>query len=365
MSGPLLAAVRRRWPRPRVGEPTPPQPTIPPVVDAGPLQPLLDDPTVSDVLVNGPGPVWIDRGAGPVRTTWRLDDARRLRELATRLAAGCGRRLDDAHPFVDARLPDGTRLHAVLPPIAVDGPFLSLRPHRRRTLDLAALHRAGSLPGGSADLVRAVITSRHPFLVTGGTGTGKTTLLAAMLAAVPGHERVVVVEDAAELAPRHPHTVCLQTRGRNVEGAGGIGMSHLVREALRMRPDRIVIGECRGTEVVDLLTALNTGHDGGCGTLHANSPADVPARLTALALPAGLTGSALRALLAAAVHIVIHMRREGGRRFVAEIGVLDAAGPGDGLTVVPGWRHDATPVPGHRALRRMLRSAGPGQPVTP
>ena len=267
------------------------------LVGAGPLADLLADPATTDVVVNGPDDVRVDRGAGWELTTVRFADDSAVQRLARRLATAAGRRLDDAHPHVDARLVDGTRLHAVLAPIAASGTCLSLRVLRPARHDLAALAAAGSLPGSAQSVVRAVLDARLAFLVSGGTGSGKTTLLSAMLAAVPHHERVVTVEDAEELRPPHPHLVRLVARQANVEGAGTISLRDLVRQALRMRPDRLVVGEVRGAEVVDLLAALNTGHDGGAGTVHANTAGDVPARLEALAALGGVGRAALHAQL--------------------------------------------------------------------
>lgn len=300
---------------------------------AGPLEPLLRDPGVTDVLVNHPDEVWVDGDAGLRRADVTFPDEAAIRRLAQRLASSAGRRLDDAAPYVDARLRDGTRLHAVLPPVAPDGPCLSLRLPRRRASTLAELVTAGSMPEEGASLLHALIAARLAFLVTGGTGTGKTTLLSALLSLV-GDERLLLVEDSAELNPSHTHVVRLESRPPNVEGTGGVTLHQLVRQALRMRPDRLVVGEVRGAEVVDLLAALNTGHEGGCGTLHANTAADVPARLEALAVAAGLTREALHSQVAAAVHAVVHLVREGTRRRVAEVCVLQRSA--DGLvTAVP------------------------------
>jgi pilus assembly protein CpaF len=215
------------------------------LVGAGPLAPFLADPQVTDVLVNGRD-VWIDRGAGLERVSSVVGGADEVRKLAQRLAAGCGRRLDDACPYVDARLPDGTRLHAVLPPVATTGPYLSLRTFRQRPFRLDELVDQGTVPRAVAPLLAGVVAARLAYLVTGGTGSGKTTLLNTLLGLVPGTERIVVVEDASELRPVHPHVVALQARTSNVEGAGSVGLSDLVRQALRMRPDRLVVGECRG-----------------------------------------------------------------------------------------------------------------------
>jgi pilus assembly protein CpaF len=295
------------------------------LVGAGPLQPLLAEPEVTDVLVNGPDAVWVDRGRGLERAAVRFPDADAVRRLAQRLAAAAGRRLDDARPWADARLPDGTRLHAVMPPVAVGSPCLSLRVVRQRAFGLAELAAAGTVPPGGERLLRAVLDARLSFLITGGTGSGKSTLLATLLGLVPPQERIVLVEDSAELRPAHPHVVRLETRPANQEGAGRIELRELVRQALRMRPDRLVVGEVRGHEVTELLGALNTGHEGGCGTLHANAAADVPARLEALGSAAGLERAALHSQLAAALSVVLHLVRDrgSGQRRIAEIHVLE------------------------------------------
>jgi len=319
---------------------------------AGPLEPLLRSPGVTDILVNGPRQVWLDRGAGLERCSVRFPDDDAVRRLAVRLAAAAGRRLDDAAPWVDVGLPDGTRLHAVLPPVSGSGTCLSLRVLRRRALDLGALAAAGALPGAGERLVRAVLSRRLAFLVTGGTGSGKTTLLSALLGAVDPAERLVICEDAAELTPQHPHVVRLLTRPPNVEGGGLVSLRDLVRQALRMRPDRLVVGEVRGPEVADLLAALNTGHDGGCGTLHANRPAEVPARLEALGVAAGLNRQAVHSQAAAAVAVVLHLRRTPSGRRLEEIGVFRRAG--DLVVVEPGWRADGGPCSAADRLEELL-----------
>jgi pilus assembly protein CpaF len=302
---------------------------------AGPLEPLLADPEVTDVLVNGPFEVWVDRGSGLQRSAVAFADAASVARLAQRLAAAAGRRLDAAQPTVDARLPDGVRLHAVLPPISPAGPLISLRIARSRAFTLDELQERATVTGEMARLLRDVVRKRLTFLVTGGTGSGKTTLLSSLLSEVAPEERIVLVEDSGELRPTHPHVVRLEARQANVEGTGRVDLRELVRQALRMRPDRLVVGEVRGAEVVDLLAALNTGHDGGCGTVHANSPEALPARLEALALAAGLGRPALHSQLSAAVQLVVHVARgRDGDRRVAALSVLDRSG--DGLVgVVP------------------------------
>lgn len=294
------------------------------VVGAGPLEPLLGLSGVTDVLVNGPGRVRIDRGRGLEETSVVLGSEEECRRLAQRLVASGGRRIDDAAPWADVRLPDGTRCHAVLAPIAQPGTAISLRVPRHGGFSLSELYDAGALTDEGRDLLGQVVGNRLAFLVSGGTGTGKTTLLSALLGTVDPAERIVVVEDAAELRPDHPQVVGLEARPPNLEGAGAVVLRDLVRQALRMRPDRLVVGEVRDAAVVDLMAAMNTGHEGGCGTLHANSAADVPARVEALALTAGLGRAAAHSQLSSALDLVLHVVRDRatGHRRLGEIAVL-------------------------------------------
>jgi pilus assembly protein CpaF len=292
------------------------------LLGAGPLQRLLEDPDVTDVLVNAPDEVWVERAGRLVRAAVDLGTPARVRELAVRLAATGGQRLDDASPTVDARLPDGTRLHAVLPPVSDGCALISLRVLRRRAFTLAELVTSGGVAPALVPVLRALVLTRANLLVTGATGSGKTTLLSALLSIVPDDERIVCIEESGELTPHHPHVVRLLARRANVDGAGEVPLAELVRQALRMRPDRIVLGECRGAEVRDVLTALNTGHEGGCATLHANAAADVPARLEALASLAGMTREAVAAQAASAFDAVLHLRREGPCRYLAEVAVV-------------------------------------------
>ena len=306
------------------------------VVGAGPLEPLLRLDGVTDVLVNGAGQVWIDRGRGLELTGIGFPDDQAVRRLAQRLAATGGRRLDDASPYVDLRLPDGSRFHAVLAPISRPGTVLSLRVPRQRVFTLDELVDAGAIGHDGAALLDQVVQRRLAFLVSGGTGSGKTTLLNALLTLVPAGERLVLVEDASELRPDHGHVVALESRPANIEGAGEVTLRTLVRQALRMRPDRLVVGEVRGGEVVDMLAAMNTGHEGGCATIHANSAADVPSRVEGLALAAGLSREAVHSQLRSAVDVVIHLGRgRDGRRRVLEIGVVQPGAHGS-VDVVAG-----------------------------
>jgi pilus assembly protein CpaF len=278
---------------------------------------------VTDVLVNGPQDVWVERAGHLGRTDVDLGDPGRVRALAVRLAALGGQRLDDARPTVDARLPDGTRLHAVLPPVADGCTLLSLRVVRHRAFDLAALVRSGTVAPDVAPVLHALVRRRASLVLSGATGTGKTTLLSTLLSLADPGERIVLVEESGELVPTHPHVVRLLVRRPNVEGAGAINLVDLVREALRMRPDRIVLGECRGPEVREVLGALNTGHRGGATTLHCNTAADLPARLEALGALAGMSVAALTTQAAGAIDAVVHLCRDDGRRRIAEIGVVD------------------------------------------
>jgi pilus assembly protein CpaF len=323
---------------------------------AGVLEPLLRAPGTTDVLVVGPDQVWVDRGAGLERAEVRFADDDAVRRLAVRLAGSAGRRLDDAAPWADVGLPDGTRLHAVLPPVSGSGTCLSLRVLRRARLALPDLVASGALPGPTPELLTALVRRRVAFLVTGGTGTGKTTLLSALLGAADPAERLLLCEDAAELDPAHPHVVRLLTRPANVEGVGAVDLRDLVRQALRMRPDRLVVGEVRGAEVVDLLAALNTGHDGGCGTLHVNRVVDVPARLEALGVAAGLDRAAVHSQAAAALSVVVHLRRTPAGRQVHELGLVQRAGDSTAglVQVVPGWRSDGGPAPAAAELHDLL-----------
>ena len=331
---------------------------------AGILEPLLRAEGTTDVLVSAPDEVWFDDGNRLQRSDIRFPDEASVRRLAQRLAAAVGRRLDDAQPWVDGQLTgvgDGrftVRLHAVLPPVAAGGTCLSLRVLRPASQDLAALIAAGAIDPVAGRLLRDVVAARLAFLVSGGTGAGKTTLLAAALGEVPRDERIVCVEDAPELSPNHPHLVRLVARSANVEGAGEIPLRQLVRQALRMRPDRIVVGEVRGAEVVDLLAALNTGHDGGGGTVHANSPAEVPARLEALAALGGLDRRALHSQLAAAVQVLVHVSRGPAGRRLTEIALLRRDGAGF-CHAVPVWQADRGPAEAAVELRRLIDDRRP------
>jgi pilus assembly protein CpaF len=322
------------------------------IAGAGPLELWLRTEGVTDVLVNGANEVWVDCGSGLDQIDVKFPDDAAVRRLAQQLAASAGRRLDDASPFVDARLPDGSRLHAVLPPIARDGTCISLRIPRRQSFTLSELTRCRTVDTTMANILRAVIYARMSFLISGGTGSGKTTILSALLAECDPGERLVIVEDSTELQPDHPHVVRLESRPANAEGVGAVALRDLVRQALRMRPDRIVVGEVRGTEILDLLSALNTGHEGGCGTIHANSARDVPARVQALGMSAGIPGDAVHALLSCGLDLVIHLSRSGGARQVETVAIFHDGVMADALT----FRHDRyVHGPGYEHLISRLR----------
>lgn len=318
----------------------------------GPLGAVIEMAGVTDVLVNGDGSVWFDAGDGVTRCTTTLAGPDEVRRLAVRLAGLAGRRLDDGQPWVDGDLPNGVRLHAVLPPVAGGGAHVSLRIPRREGWRLDALHRLGMLDARAVRVLRAVVARRCTFVVSGGAGTGKTSLLSALLAEADPGERIVIVEDVRELRVGHPHVVSLQGRAPNVEGAGAVTLVDLVRQALRMRPDRLVVGEVRGAEVRELLAALNTGHRGGCGTVHANSAEQVPARFAALGALAGLSGEAVDRQLDGAVDLVLHLDRHGDLRTLACVGLVE------GARVVPalvrGSGGATVAGPGLEALARLL-----------
>lgn len=286
------------------------------------LAAVVDAPGVTDVLING-GQAWVDRGGGLVRVDVGIPDEADARRAAIRMASACGVRLDDASPIADGTLPGGVRLHAVLAPVSGSGTLISLRVLGTRRLGIGDLEACGTLSPLVGDLVRALVSARSNVLISGATGSGKTTLLSAALSLVPAGERIVCIEEVPEIAPAHPHCVHLVERAPNVEGRGAVTLPDLVRAAMRMRPDRLVLGECRGPEVRDVLTALNTGHDGGWATLHANGARDVPARLAALGALAGMSESAVCAQASSALDAVLHMRRStSAHRWVAEVGVL-------------------------------------------
>jgi pilus assembly protein CpaF len=308
-------------------------------VGLGPLEVLLADPAVEEVMVNGPGTVYIERGGRIEATDVVFADEEELRNAIERILAPLGRRVDELSPMVDARLADGSRVNVVIPPLAIDGPLVSIRRFGARRPGPEELVALGTLTREQRDSLRAAVAGRRSILVSGGTGSGKTTLLNALSNFIDAGERVVTIEDAAELRLQQPHVVRLESRPAGVEGRGQVSIRDLLRNALRMRPDRIVIGEVRGPEALDLLTALNTGHDGALSTVHANSPADALSRLETLALMAGvgLPHAAVAEQVQRGIDLVVHLeRRADGSRVVTEIAeVVRAAGTTAVRTLAP------------------------------
>jgi pilus assembly protein CpaF len=294
----------------------------------GMLAPLVEDARVTDVFVNGTSGAWADTGSGLARVPTIAPGEEELRDLVVRLVALGGRHIDETNPCVDTRLGSGIRVHAVLPPISTSGTLLSVRLPSVEAPTLDWLEQREFFSAVPRTVVAGLVARRENVLISGAAGSGKTTLLSAMLGAAARTERIIAIEDVAELRVDHPHFLALEARQANLEGAGSIGLERLVREALRMRPDRLVLGECRGAEIRDLLTVLNTGHDGGAGTLHANSLADVPARLEALGALAGMPAEAVARQTVSAIGAVLHLERTGSRRGIAELGrfALDARG---------------------------------------
>jgi pilus assembly protein CpaF len=291
------------------------------IMGHGPLERLLADDTISEVMVNAPHDVWIEREGILHRTTVRFTDESQLRRIINKMVAEVGRRIDESQPMCDARLPDGSRINAVIPPLSLAGALLTIRKFGAERLDIDALLRLGSLSPETADLLRRCVEARLNILISGGTGAGKTTLLNAMSAAIPDSERIVTIEDAAELRLAQRHVLRLESRPKNIEGEGEITIRDLVRNTLRMRPDRIVVGEVRGAEALDMLQAMNTGHDGSLSTIHANSPRDALARLETMVLMAGydLPLRAIRQQIASALDLVIQLERvhDGTRKVMA------------------------------------------------
>jgi pilus assembly protein CpaF len=291
------------------------------ILGHGPLERLLADDTISEIMVNSPSDVWIEREGRLHRTTVRFTDESQLRRIINKMVAEVGRRIDESQPMVDARLPDGSRINAVIPPLSLAGALLTIRKFGAERMDIDALVRLGTLTPDTADLLRRCVEARLNILISGGTGTGKTTLLNAMSAAIPDTERIVTIEDAAELRLAQQHVLRLECRPKNIEGEGEVVTRDLLRNSLRMRPDRIVVGEVRGAEALDMLQAMNTGHDGSLSTIHANSPRDALSRVETMVLMAGydLPLRAIRQQVASAVDLMIQLERvhDGSRKVVA------------------------------------------------
>jgi pilus assembly protein CpaF len=322
-------------------------------VGLGPLEELLADPAVEEVMVNGPERVFVERGGALEPTEVRFPSEQALRDAIERILAPLGRRVDELSPMVDARLEDGSRVNVVVPPLAVDGPSLSIRRFSASRPGPDELVELGTLTAELRDELGAAVAARRSILISGGTGSGKTTLLNALSAYVEASERVITIEDAAELRVRQPHVVRLESRPSNVEGRGLVTIRDLLRNALRMRPDRIVIGEVRGAEALDLLMALNTGHEGALSTVHANSPDDALRRIETLALMAGvgLPHAAIREQLGRGIDLVVHLARHGdGSRRVVEVGEVVRAAGSVGVREL--YRAGGEAAPGPWASRR-------------
>ena len=291
------------------------------ILGHGPIERLLADETITEIMVNGPSEVWIERQGKLYETGVRFNDDSHLRRIITKMVAQVGRRVDEARPMVDARLPDGSRVHAVLPPLSLSGPLLTIRKFPTRRLDSDDLVRLGSLSPETADFLDRCVKARLNVLISGGTSSGKTTLLNIMSASIPEGDRIVTIEETAELRLHQRHVLRLETRIPNVEGEGAVPIRELVRNSLRMRPDRIIVGEVRGGEALDMLQAMNTGHDGSLCTLHANAPRDALSRLETMVMMAGyeLPSRAIRQQISSALDVVVHLERirDGSRRVTA------------------------------------------------
>jgi pilus assembly protein CpaF len=286
----------------------------------GPIEPLMQDPTISDILVNGPRHVYVERRGKLERTKVVFRDDAHLMQVIERIVSAVGRRIDESSPMVDARLADGSRVNAIIPPLALDGPVLSIRRFAAEPFRMSDLIEFGTMTPGVAEFLRAAVQARLNILVSGGTGAGKTTLLNVLSNAIPSTERIVTIEDSAELQLQQEHVVRLETRPPNIEGAGSVSQRELVRNALRMRPDRIVVGEVRGAEVLDMLQAMNTGHDGSLSTVHANSARDALSRIETMILMSGISlpVRAMRDYVSSALDMVVHVARlsDGTRKVV-------------------------------------------------
>jgi pilus assembly protein CpaF len=320
------------------------------ILGHGPLERILADDTVTEIMVNGPYEVWIERQGRIYETGVRFVDDSHLRRIITKMVAQVGRRVDEAHPMVDARLPDGSRVNAVLPPLSLQGPVLTIRKFPKRRLEIADLVRLGTLSTATAEFLERCVQAHLNVLISGGTGSGKTTLLNIMSSAVPEDDRVVTIEETAELQLHQRHVLRLESRIPNVEGEGEVTIRELVRNSLRMRPDRIVVGEVRGAEALDMLQAMNTGHDGSLCTVHSNAPRDSLSRLETMVLMAGydLPVRAIRQQISSAIDLIVHLERlrDGSRRVTAISEVQRMESDVIALQDVYSFRHDETTADG-------------------
>src|SRR6188508_1894969 len=291
------------------------------ILGYGPLERLLADDSITEVMCNGPDDVWIERGGKLYETTVRFTDESHLRRIINKIVSQIGRRIDESSPMVDARLPDGSRVNAIIAPLSLSGALLTIRKFSKKRLDLQDMIRLGTLSTESTEFLQRCILAQLNILISGGTGSGKTTLLNALSTAIPDADRIVTIEDAAELRLNQRHVLRLESRPKNIEGEGEVPIRELVRNSLRMRPDRIIVGEVRGAEALDMLQAMNTGHDGSLSTVHSNSPRDALARVETMVLMAGfdLPVKAIRQQVASALDLIVHLERleDGGRRVTA------------------------------------------------
>jgi pilus assembly protein CpaF len=300
------------------------------ILGHGPLERLLADDTVTEVMVNGPHDIWVERRGQLSPTTARFTDESHLRRIINKMVAQVGRRIDESSPMVDARLPDGSRVNAVIPPLSLSGPLVTIRKFSKRRLDPNDLIRLGTLSTETVEFIQRCVLAELNILIAGGTGSGKTTLLNALSSAIPETDRIVTIEDAAELRLNQRHVLRLESRPKNIEGTGEIPIRELVRNSLRMRPDRIIVGEVRGAEALDMLQAMNTGHDGSLSTIHANMPRDALARVETMVLMAGydLPVRAIRQQVASALDMIIQLERmqDGSRRVtsITEVGRMES-----------------------------------------
>jgi len=330
------------------------------VMGLGPLEPLLADPTISDILVNGPKQVYIERFGKLEPTEVQFNDDAHLMNVIDRIVSAVGRRVDESSPMVDARLKDGSRVNVIIPPLALDGPMLSIRRFGVELLSVDDLIRLGTIDEPLAKVLNGIVHGRLNVVISGGTGTGKTTLLNILSAFVPPSERIVTIEDSAELQLQQPHVVRLETRPPNIEGKGAVSQRDLVRNALRMRPDRIIVGEVRGAEALDMLQAMNTGHDGSLTTVHANSPRDALGRVETMVTMTGLTipMRALRAQMASAINVVLQIARdEDGRRRLISLQEINGM-EGDVITMSEIFMFERTGVDKDGNVLGKLRATG-------
>jgi len=330
------------------------------MIGFGPLQPLLDDPTVSEVMVNGPHMVYVERNGKLEQTSLKFESDDAILRIIDKIILPLGRSIDTDNPTVDARLPDGSRVNAIIPPVAIDGPTITIRKFMKDKLTMEQLVSLGSITHPMAELLRACVVSRLNIIVSGGTGSGKTTFLNILSSYIPENERIVTIEDAAELKLQQPHIVRLETKPPNTEGMHQVAIRDLVRNSLRMRPDRIVIGECRGGEALDMLQAMNTGHDGSLTTLHANTPRDALSRLETMCLMSGinLPFKVLREQIAAAIDLIIQQARlkDGTRKITA---ISEVSGmEGDTITMTDIFKFQQTGVGQDGKILGELRATG-------